>query len=104
MGREKIFRKWLINWQPKNANVNFKKNVWKEETLVAYMNVLKNIVTDLKIDDKKVKKNLLDYGNAREYTIIYKRIINHVDFKTLQYFPLARKTLKRYLDFLYDSK
>lgn len=104
MEREQMFRQWLLNWQPKNANVNFNANLWQADTLTAYMNVLKNIVNDLKIDDPKVKKNLLEYDNARAYLIVYGIIINHQNFRSLQYFPVAKKSLKRYLDFLYQLK
>ncbi|GEM_PF-1192927 len=104
MEREQMFRKWLQNWQPKNASVNFNKNSWKEATLSAYTNVLKNIVNDLEIDDEQVKKNLFEYNNAREYLIVYGKIINHDKFKSLEYFPIAKKSLKRYLDFLYKMK
>ena len=102
MDIEVLFKKWLINWQPKHASVNFKKNTWQETTLLAYINVLKDIVSDLKIEDTSIKKNLLDYSDPKNYFIAYKRITNHDNFKSLQYFPLAKKVLKRYLDFLYD--
>lgn len=102
--REQMFRQWLQEWQPKNASVNFTKNIWQEATLSAYANVLKNIVTDLKIDNQQVKKNLFEYDDAREYLIVYGKIINHDKFKSLQYFPTAKKSLKRYLDFLYELK
>lgn len=104
MDKEQMFKKWLLNWQPKNANVNFNANLWHESTLIGYTNVLKNIVSDLKIDEKQVKKNLFEYNNPREYLIAYGIIINHQNFKSLQYYPLAKKSLKRYLDFLYDLK
>jgi hypothetical protein len=101
MEREELFKQWLQKWQPKNAEVNFNKNMFAEKTLLAYVNVLKNIVDDLKIEDVLIKKNLLEYDNAREYLVVYGKIINHEHFKSLQYFPLAKKSLKRYLDFLY---
>jgi len=104
MEREEMFMQWLQRWQPKNANVNFNKNLWAETTLLAYTSVLKNIVYDLKIDKQHVKKNLFDYDDAREYLIVYGEIINHQNFKSLQYFPIAKKSLKRYLDFLYELK
>ena len=104
MEREKMFMQWLQKWQPKNASVNFSKNMWAETTLLAYSSVLKNIVNDLKIDNRHVKKNLFEYHDTREYLIAYKEIINHENFKSLQYFPIAKKSLKRYLDFLYGLK
>jgi len=104
MEREQIFRQWLQEWQPKNISVNFNKNSWQEATLSAYMNVLKNIVSDLKLEDQQIKKNLLEYDDAREYLIVYGKIINHDKFKSLHYFPIAKKSLKRYLDFLYELK
>ncbi|BCR35247.1 hypothetical protein [Mariniplasma anaerobium] len=104
MDLEQLYRKWLVNWQPKHANVNFKKNSWQETTLLAYMNVIKNVVNDLKIEDPSIKQNLFDYSDPKKYTIAYHKIINHSNFKSLQYYPLAKKSLKRYLDFLYDLK
>lgn len=104
MNQEQLFKKYLVNWQPKHANVNFKKNQWQESTLLAYMDVLKHIVDDLKIDTQKKNKNLLDYHDAKAYFIIYKEIIDHPQFKSLQYYPIAKKALKRYLDFLYEQK
>lgn len=104
MDREQKFRKWLTEWQPKHATVNFNKNVWKESTLSNYMDVLKNIVSDLGIEDPKIKKNLFEYDLAKDYLIVYKKVINHNKFKTLQYFPIAKKSLKRYQDFLYEIK
>lgn len=104
MEYEQMFRQWLPTWQPKNANVNFNKNIWKEETLSTYMNVLKNIVNDLNIDKEQIKKNLFEYDDAREYLIAYGKIINHDSFRSLQYYPIAKKALKRYLDFLYEFK
>ncbi|MDO9630033.1 MAG: hypothetical protein Q7I99_09055 [Acholeplasmataceae bacterium] len=100
MEREEMFMQWLQKWQPKNASVNFNVNLWAESTLLAYTSVLKNVVYDLKIDNQNVKKNLLEYDNVREYLIAYGEIINHKSFKSLQYFPTAKKSLKRYLDFL----
>ncbi|MBU1142585.1 MAG: hypothetical protein KKH92_02960 [Firmicutes bacterium] len=104
MEREELFKQWLQKWQPKNASVNFNKNLWSEKTLLAYVDVLKNIVDDLKIDKELVKKNLFEYNDAREYLIAYGKIINHENFKSLQYFPIAKKSLKRYLDYLYVLK
>lgn len=104
MEREKMFMQWLQKWQPKNASVNFNKNLWAESTLLAYANVLKNIVSDLKIDDQNIKKNLLEYDHVSEYLLAYGKIINHANFKSLQYFPIAKKSLKRYLDFLSGLK
>ncbi len=104
MDQEQKYRKWLINWQPKHANVNFKKNAWQEVTLNAYMDVLKHIVEDLKIDDEKIKKNLFDYHHAKEYTNVYKIIMNHQSLASLKYYPIAKKSLKRYQDFLFDQK
>ncbi len=104
MEREELFMQWLQRWQPKNASVNFNKNLWAEATLLAYLNVLKNIVDDLRIDNQQVKRNLFEYDDAREYLIAYGKIINHENFKSLQYFPIAKKSLKRYLDFLYGLK
>ncbi len=104
MEREELFKEWLQKWQPKNASVNFNKNSWAESTLLSYVNVLKNIVNDLKIDDQDVKKNLLAYDDAREYLIAYGKIINSENFKSLQYFPIAKKALKRYLDYLNGLK
>ncbi len=104
MERELMFKAWLQKWQPKNATVNFNKNSWQENTLLSYMNVLKNIVADLDITDTQVKKNLFDYGDSRMYFSAYKKIINHPKFKTLQYFPTAKKSLNRYLEFLQESK
>jgi hypothetical protein len=104
MDLEQMFRKWLINWQPKHANVNFKKNVWQEKTLLAYMNVIKDVVGDLKIDDESIKKNLFEYSDPKKYNVAYNKIINHSNFRSLQYYPVAKKSLKRYLDFLYDLK
>jgi hypothetical protein len=100
MTREELFMQWLQKWQPKNASVNFNKNIWSEKTLLSYVNILKNIVNDLKIDDQLIKKNLFEYGDSREYLIVYGKIINHENFKSLQYFPIAKKSLKRYIDFL----
>ena len=91
MEREQMFRQWLPGWKPKNASVNFNGNLWKEDTLSDYTSVLKNIVTDLKIDDTQVKKNLFEYDDAIEYLIAYGKIINHDKFKSLQYFPIAKK-------------
>ena len=103
MDREQKFKKWLVEWQPKHTTVNFNKNVWREETLTAYTDVLKKVVTDLKITDIKIKKNLFDYHLPKVYFNVYKMIINHDNFKSLEYFPMAKKSLKRYLDFLYES-
>jgi len=100
MEREAMFIQWLQKWQPKNATVNFNKNTWSDSTLNAYTSVLKNIVYDLKIDNQNVKMNLFEYGDARKYLIAYGEIINHDNFKSLQYYPIAKKALKRYLDFL----
>lgn len=104
MEREELFKQWLQRWQPKNASVNFNKNVWAETTLLAYTSVLKNIVDDLKIDNQHIKKNLFEYDDARAYLIVYGKIINHEHFKSLQHLPIAKKALKRYLDFLYELK
>ncbi|PKK96713.1 MAG: hypothetical protein CVV58_04950 [Tenericutes bacterium HGW-Tenericutes-3] len=104
MDQELRFKQWLINWQPKNVTVNFGKNVWKEETLIAYTDALKNITSDLNIDENKIKKNLFDYVNTRKYLIAYEKIVNHPNFKSLKYYPIAKKALTRYKDFLFDSK
>ncbi|MBU1093535.1 MAG: hypothetical protein KKH01_03640 [Firmicutes bacterium] len=104
MEREQLFKKWLQGWQPKNANVNFSKNVWQDSTLSAYTDVLKHIVNDLKISDEMIKKNLFDYDQSREYLVAYGKIMNHDHFKSLKYYPIAKKSLKRYLDFLYQLK
>lgn len=104
MEREQLFKEWLPGWKPKNAGANFTGNVWSESTLSSYTNVLKNIVTDLGIDDPQVKKNLFDYTKVMEYLIAYGKITNHAKFNSLQYFPIAKKALKRYQDFLYESK
>ena len=48
------------------SGANFTGNVWSESTLSSYTNVLKNIVTDLGIDDPQVKKNLFDYKQVME--------------------------------------
>ncbi|MDI6453786.1 hypothetical protein [Peloplasma aerotolerans] len=104
MKREEMFIQYLQKWQSKNASVNFNKNLWAETTLLAYSSVLKNIVYDLKIDNKHIKKNLYEYDDAKEYLIAYREIINHENFKSLQNFPIAKKSLGRYLDFLYGLK
>lgn len=104
MNLEQMYRKWLINWQPKHANVNFKKNAWQDTTLLAYVDVIKGVVSDLKIDDERIKRNLFEYSDPKTYAIAYQKIINHQNFKSLQYYPVAKKSLKRYLDFLYDLK
>jgi predicted restriction endonuclease len=104
MEREEMFMRWLQKWQPKNATVNFNKNLWAETTLLAYSSVLKNIVDDLKIDNQHIKKNLFEYSDARKYLIAYREIISHENFKSLKYFPIAKKSLNRYLDFLSGSK
>ncbi len=104
MEREQMFREWLPRWKPKNAGAYFTGNLWKEDTISTYTRVLKNIVTDLGLDDPQVKKNLFEYDDAIEYLIAYGKITNHAKFKSLQYFPIAKKALKRYQDFLYDLK
>lgn len=104
MDQAQKYKKWLINWQPKHVNVNFKKHQWQESTLNQYVDVLTNIVEDLKIDDQSMKSNLLDYHDAKSFSIIYKKLINHQNFKSLKNYPIATKSLKRYLDFLYDQR
>ena len=64
----------------------------------------KNIVKDLGLEDPQVKHNLFEYSNPVEYLIAYGKIVNHVKFKSLQYFSIAKKALKRYQDFLFESK
>lgn len=104
MERELVFRQWLRVWKPKNPKAVFNGGLWKEGTLTEYIRILKRIVNDLNIDDQHVKKNLFEYGESREYLIVYGKIINHDKFKSLEYFPTAKKALKRYLDFLYELK
>ncbi len=104
MDREKMFSQWLPKWSPKNTTVNFNKNQWQESTLSAYTSVLKNIVSDLEMNDQHVKNNLFDYIDVREYLVVYRKIIDHDKFRSLQYYPIAKKALKRYLDFLYELK
>ncbi len=104
MDKEQMYKEWLIEWKPKNASSSLNGGSWREDTLIEYARVLKVIVSDLKIDDQQVKMNLFEYENARVYLIAYGKIINHINFKSLQYFPVAKKSLKRYLDFLYQLK
>ena len=104
MEREKMFTEWLKVWKPKNANQTYKGGPWKEETLALYIKILKTIVRDLKIDDPSIKQNLFEYRQAGEYLMIYGKIINHPQFKSLQYYPIAQKSLKRYFEFLEQLK
>ena len=44
MEREQMFKQWLPGWKPKNAGAYFTGNLWKEDTISTYTNILKNIV------------------------------------------------------------